>query len=70
MPTVASSSRVDAAWRVLANVPDPEVPAISVCESALESASSAAGRLSEDLRELAADLGPEHFELILAHWPL
>jgi ring-1,2-phenylacetyl-CoA epoxidase subunit PaaD len=29
---VASSSRVDAAWRVLANVPDPEVPAISVCE--------------------------------------
>jgi phage terminase large subunit-like protein len=34
------------------------------------SASSAAGRLTEDLNELAADLGPEHFELILAHWPL
>ncbi|MEO8421064.1 MAG: terminase family protein [Hyphomicrobium sp.] len=34
------------------------------------SASSAAGTLSEDLRELGADLGPEHFELILAHWPL
>ncbi|HWI12197.1 MAG TPA: 1,2-phenylacetyl-CoA epoxidase subunit PaaD [Burkholderiaceae bacterium] len=29
---VGSSSRVDAAWRVLANVPDPEVPAVSVCE--------------------------------------
>ena len=34
------------------------------------SASSDAGTLSEDLRELGADLGPEHFELILAHWPL
>ena len=34
------------------------------------SASSAAGTLKDDLRELAADLGPEHFELILAHWPL
>ncbi len=32
MTLVASSSRVDAAWRVLAAVPDPEVPAISVCE--------------------------------------
>jgi len=30
--TAVSTSRVDAAWRVLANVPDPEVPAISVCE--------------------------------------
>ena len=29
---VASSSRVDAAWRVLATVLDPEVPAVSVCE--------------------------------------
>jgi ring-1,2-phenylacetyl-CoA epoxidase subunit PaaD len=29
---VASSSRVDAAWRVLAGVPDPEVPAVSVCD--------------------------------------
>ena len=29
---VASSSRVDAAWRVLASVLDPEVPAVSVCE--------------------------------------
>ena len=29
---VASSSRVDAAWRVLANVPDPEVPVVSVCD--------------------------------------
>ena len=28
----ASSCRVDSAWRVLAGVPDPEVPAISVCE--------------------------------------
>jgi phage terminase large subunit-like protein len=34
------------------------------------SASSAAGRLKDDLSELAADLGPEHFELIQAHWPL
>jgi ring-1,2-phenylacetyl-CoA epoxidase subunit PaaD len=32
MAAVASSSRVDAAWRVLAGVPDPEVPAVSVCE--------------------------------------
>jgi ring-1,2-phenylacetyl-CoA epoxidase subunit PaaD len=32
MLAVASSSRVAAAWRVLATVPDPEVPAISVCE--------------------------------------
>ena len=29
---VASSSRVDAAWRVLATVLDPEVPAVSVCD--------------------------------------
>ena len=29
---VASSSRVDAVWRVLATVLDPEVPAVSVCE--------------------------------------
>ena len=29
---IASSSRVDAAWRVLATVLDPEVPAVSVCE--------------------------------------
>jgi len=29
---VACGSRVDAAWRVLAGVPDPEVPAISVCD--------------------------------------
>jgi ring-1,2-phenylacetyl-CoA epoxidase subunit PaaD len=29
---VAYLSRVDAAWRVLAGVPDPEVPAISVCD--------------------------------------
>lgn len=28
----ACSSRVDAAWRVLADVPDPEVPAVSVCD--------------------------------------
>jgi|KBSSwiStaDraftv2_1062776.scaffolds.fasta_scaffold102076_3 ring-1,2-phenylacetyl-CoA epoxidase subunit PaaD len=28
----ASSCRVDSAWLVLAGVPDPEVPAISVCE--------------------------------------
>ena len=27
-----SSSRIDAAWRVLATVLDPEVPAVSVCE--------------------------------------
>jgi phage terminase large subunit-like protein len=26
--------------------------------------------LSEDLRELGRELTPEHFELILAHWPL
>ena len=32
MTLVVGSSRVDAAWRVLAAVPDPEVPAISVCE--------------------------------------
>jgi len=32
MLAVASSARVAAAWRVLATVPDPEVPAISVCE--------------------------------------
>ena len=32
MGALASSSRTDAAWRVLAGVPDPEVPAISVCE--------------------------------------
>jgi len=30
--TAVSPSRVEAAWRVLANVPDPEVPAISVCD--------------------------------------
>jgi ring-1,2-phenylacetyl-CoA epoxidase subunit PaaD len=30
--TPAAGSRVEAAWRVLAGVPDPEVPAISVCE--------------------------------------
>ena len=29
---MACASRVDAAWRVLAGVPDPEVPAISVCD--------------------------------------
>jgi ring-1,2-phenylacetyl-CoA epoxidase subunit PaaD len=29
---VASSSRVAAAWRVLATVLDPEVPAVSVCD--------------------------------------
>jgi ring-1,2-phenylacetyl-CoA epoxidase subunit PaaD len=29
---VASPSRVAAAWRVLAGVPDPEVPAVSVCD--------------------------------------
>jgi ring-1,2-phenylacetyl-CoA epoxidase subunit PaaD len=29
---VASSSRVEAAWKVLAGVPDPKVPAISVCD--------------------------------------
>lgn len=34
------------------------------------SASSAAGKLKEDLAELAAELGPEHLQLILAHWPL
>ena len=34
------------------------------------SASCAAGKLKDDLSELSADLGPEHFELILAHWPL
>ena len=33
IPTdIASSSRVEAAWRVLATVLDPEVPAVSVCE--------------------------------------
>ena len=31
-PALASSARVDAAWRVLAGVPDPEVPAVSVCD--------------------------------------
>jgi ring-1,2-phenylacetyl-CoA epoxidase subunit PaaD len=30
--TVARGARVEAAWRVLAGVPDPEVPAISVCD--------------------------------------
>jgi ring-1,2-phenylacetyl-CoA epoxidase subunit PaaD len=29
---LASSSRVAAAWHVLAGVPDPEVPAVSVCD--------------------------------------
>jgi len=29
---LACSSRVEAAWRVLANVLDPEVPAVSVCD--------------------------------------
>jgi ring-1,2-phenylacetyl-CoA epoxidase subunit PaaD len=29
---IAASSRVDAAWRALAEVPDPEVPAISIVE--------------------------------------
>lgn len=32
MNTLAAGARVAAAWRVLAGVPDPEVPAISVCE--------------------------------------
>ena len=31
-PNRPSSSRTDAAWRVLATVLDPEVPAVSVCE--------------------------------------
>ena len=31
-PGSTSSSRTDAAWRVLATVLDPEVPAVSVCE--------------------------------------
>ena len=29
---IAISSRLDAAWAVLADVPDPEVPVLSVCE--------------------------------------
>ncbi|WP_326544145.1 1,2-phenylacetyl-CoA epoxidase subunit PaaD [Pseudorhodoferax sp.] len=29
---IASATRVDAAWAVLQAVPDPEVPAVSVCE--------------------------------------
>ena len=32
MSEVATRSRVDAAWRVLATVLDPEVPAVSVCD--------------------------------------
>ena len=31
-PTPASQARVQAAWRVLATVLDPEVPALSVCD--------------------------------------
>jgi phage terminase large subunit-like protein len=44
--------------------------AFSAKLSSALSASSAAGKLSEDLAELAAELGPEHLRLILAHWPL
>ncbi|WP_425500798.1 1,2-phenylacetyl-CoA epoxidase subunit PaaD [Pseudaquabacterium terrae] len=32
MSLTATASRIDAAWRVLAGVPDPEVPALSVCD--------------------------------------
>ncbi len=32
MNTPAMASRADAAWAVLREVPDPEVPAVSVCE--------------------------------------